>query len=294
MSFRTVVIKSRAKLEVRLNALIVRGESEKKIFINEISTLIIQSTAVSLTAALLNELIKNNVKVMFCDEKCNPSAELLPYYTSYNSSKKIKRQIEWTVFAKGNIWSEIIKQKILRQSEYLFKRGFEEQAKMLLGYASEVEYNDRTNREGHSAKVYFNCILGKSASRKDDGFLNSCLNYGYSVILSAFNREIVASGYLTQLGIWHNNEFNEFNLACDLMEPLRVIVDELACLVEYNDKNFKKIMANVLNFETNINGKTTTLDIAIKTYVRSCFTALEKEDKNLIIFPEKTVVKNEL
>ena len=65
MSFRTVVIKSRAKLEVRLNALIVRGETEKKIFINEISTLIIQSTAVSLTAALLNELIKSNVKVIF-------------------------------------------------------------------------------------------------------------------------------------------------------------------------------------------------------------------------------------
>lgn len=294
MSFRTVVIKSRAKLEVRLNTLIVRGETEKKIFINEISTLIVQSTAVSLTAALLNELIKNNVKVIFCDEKCNPSAELLPYYTSYNSSKKIKKQILWTDFAKNTIWSEIVKRKILNQSAYLLKRGFNEQSELLKNYASKVELGDRTNREGHSAKVYFNCILGKFLSRKDGGFLNGCLNYGYSVILSAFNREIVASGYLTQLGIWHDNEFNEFNLACDLMEPLRVVVDELACLIENGDKNFKKTMANVLNLETTSSGKTTTLDVAIKTYVRSCFNALEKGDVNLIVFPEKTVVKNEL
>lgn len=294
MSFRTVVVKSRAKLEVRLNSLIVRGEIEKKIFINEISTLIIQSTAVSITASLLNELIKNNVKVIFCDEKCNPSAELLPYYTSYNQTKKIRKQLEWTEYSKGIVWSKIIAKKILNQSKYLLKRGFIEQSKLLLNYASEVTFNDQTNREGHSAKVYFNCILGKSISRKDGGFLNACLNYGYSVLLSAFNREIVASGYLTQLGIWHNNEFNEFNLACDFMEPLRVIVDELACNIDNGDKNFKKIMANVLNLETSSGGKTTTLDVAIKNYVRSCFNALEKSDSSLITFPENTVIKYEL
>ena len=105
MSFRTVVVKSRAKLEFRLNALIVRGESEKKIFINEISTLIIQSTAVSTTAALMNELIKNNVKVIFCDEKCNPSSELIPYYVAHNTSKRIKQQISWLKEAKGRVWS---------------------------------------------------------------------------------------------------------------------------------------------------------------------------------------------
>ena len=82
MGFRTVVVNSRSKLECRLNFLIVRGETEKRIYINEINTLIVQSTAVSLTAALLSELVRNNVKVVFCDEKCNPSSELLPYYGS--------------------------------------------------------------------------------------------------------------------------------------------------------------------------------------------------------------------
>lgn len=68
MGFRTVIVNSRAKLEFRLNFMIVRGENEKRVFIDEINTLIVQSTAVSLTAALLSELIRSGVKVIFCDE----------------------------------------------------------------------------------------------------------------------------------------------------------------------------------------------------------------------------------
>ena len=75
MGFRTVIVNSRSKLEFRLNYLVIRGEKEKRIFINEINTLIVQSTAVSLTAALLCELVKSKVKVIFCDEKNNPKAE---------------------------------------------------------------------------------------------------------------------------------------------------------------------------------------------------------------------------
>lgn len=71
MGFRIVIINSRCKLETRLNYLVVRGEKEKKIYINEINTLIVQSTAVSLTAALLSVLVENNVKIIFCDEKSN-------------------------------------------------------------------------------------------------------------------------------------------------------------------------------------------------------------------------------
>lgn len=179
MGFRVVVIKSRSKLEFRLNSLVVRyGTDEKKVFINEINTLIVQNTAVSLTAALLNELMKNGVKVIFCDEKYNPSSELLPYYGCYNTSKRYKNQIAWTTETKALVWKKIIKKKIISQAELLVERGFYEQATMLYGYAEEIEPNDMTNREGHAAKVYFNCILGEGRSRREDSFLNGCLNYG--------------------------------------------------------------------------------------------------------------------
>lgn len=218
MGFRTVIIKNRAKLEFRLNSLIVRGDTEKKIYIGEINTLIIQSTAVSLTASLLNELTKNNVKVIFCDEKCNPTSELLPYYGAHNTSRRYKEQFLWDKEIKARIWRKIVQKKIEEQSSHLFDRGFIEQSEMLKEYALQVCDNDYTNREGHAAKVYFNCLLGIGNSRQGGGFVNGCLNYGYSVLLSAFNREITASGYLTQLGIWHDNEFNSFNLSCDLYQ----------------------------------------------------------------------------
>lgn len=285
MGFRTVIVNSRAKLEFRLNFMIVRGENEKRIFIDEINTLIVQSTAVSLTAALLSELIRSSVKVIFCDEKFNPCSELVPYYGAHNTSKRYKIQMQWRDETKDEIWRLIIAQKITNQKNYLQKRGFSAEAELIESYIPDILPGDTTNREGHSAKVYFNCLMPCGVSRRDGGFLNGCLNYGYAVLLSCFNREIVASGYLTQFGIWHDNEFNQFNLSSDLMEPFRTIVDEVAFSLPEGDKEFKRKMADILNFQISIDGKTTTLDLAVRTYVRSVLNALEASDPSLIIFP---------
>ena len=285
MGFRTVIVNSRAKLEFRLNFMIVRGENEKRIFIDEINTLIVQSTAVSLTAALLSELIRSGVKVIFCDEKFNPCSELVPYYGAHNTSKRYKIQMQWRDETKDEIWRLIIVQKITNQKNYLQKRGFTAEAELIGSYIPDILPGDATNREGHSAKVYFNCLMPCGVSRRDGGFLNGCLNYGYAVLLSCFNREIVASGYLTQFGIWHDNEFNQFNLSSDLMEPFRTIVDEVAFSLPDGDKEFKRKMADILNFQISIDGKTTTLDLAVRTYVRSVLNALEASDPSLIIFP---------
>lgn len=285
MGFRTVIVNSRAKLEFRLNFMIVRGENEKRIFIDEINTLIVQSTAVSLTAALLSELVRSGVKVVFCDEKFNPCSELVPYYGAHNTSKRYKIQMQWRDETKDEIWRLIIAQKITNQKNYLQKRGFSAEAELIGSYIPDILPGDTTNREGHSAKVYFNCLMPCGVSRRDGGFVNGCLNYGYAVLLSCFNREIVASGYLTQFGIWHDNEFNQFNLSSDLMEPFRTIVDEVAFSLPEGDKEFKRTMADILNFQISIDGKTTTLDLAVRTYVRSVLNALEASDPSLIIFP---------
>ena len=285
MGFRTVIVNSRAKLEFRLNFMIVRGENEKHIFIDEINTLIVQSTAVSLTAALLSELIRSGVKVIFCDEKFNPCSELIPYYGAHNTSKRYKIQMQWRDETKDEIWRLIIAQKITNQKNYLQKRGFSAEAELIGSYIPDILPGDTTNREGPSAKVYFNCLMPCGVSRRDGGFLNGCLNYGYAILLSCFNREIVASGYLTQFGIWHDNEFNQFNLSSDLMEPFRTIVDEVAFSLPEGDKEFKRKMADILNFQISIDGKTTTLDLAVRTYVRSVLNALEANDPSLIIFP---------
>ncbi len=294
MGFRIVIINSRCKLETRLNYLVVRGEKEKKIYINEINTLIVQSTAVSLTAALLSVLVENNVKIIFCDEKSNPQSELIPYYGAHNTTKRYKWQFCWGNDIKEKLWQQIIKQKIFNQSELLKRRGFDKEAQSLLQYAEDVREGDSSNREGHAAKVYFNCILPIGISRHGGGFLNGCLNYGYACLLSAFNREIVAAGLLTQLGIWHDNEFNQFNFSCDLMEPFRPIVDEAALSLEEGDEQFKRKMANVLNFGVVVDGIHTTLDLAIRRNVRSVLSVLESGDISQFSFPREIVAEYEL
>ena len=129
MSWRTVVVSSSAKLDYQLGYLVVRKDTTVKIHLSEISILIIESTAVSLTAALLNELVKKKIKVVFCDEKRNPSSELLPYYGSHDTSAKIREQIKWSEQQKTVIWTEIVTEKIRKQIEVLdvYKKSEEQE-----------------------------------------------------------------------------------------------------------------------------------------------------------------------
>ena len=280
MTWRTVVIRERAKLDYSLNFMTVRQEAGvRKISLGEIYMVIVENTAVSLTAVLLNELVKNKIKVVFCDEKRNPSSELIQYYGSHDTSLKYKNQLEWSKENKEKIWTRIVYEKIFNQMQFLKKLNKEEY-RLLKQYLSELEWNDSTNREGFAAKVYFNALYGMDFSRNKECFINAALDYGYSIILSAFNREIVATGYFTQLGLCHRNPFNKFNLSSDFMEPFRILVDEEVYNLEGTEftKDHKNKLINILNKTIMIDDKNQTVANAIKIYCRSLFSALAEND----------------
>lgn len=286
MSWRTVVITSRTKLDLQMGYLVVRGETTVKIHVGEIGMLLIESTAVSLTASLLAELIKKKVKVIFCDEKRNPSAELIGFYGSHDTSNKVRKQILWKEKSKEAVWMEIVAEKIKKQKEILELNGKEEEAGLLSAYLQEIEWNDVTNREGHAAKVYFNALFGLDFTRTADNAINAALNYGYTILLSAFNREVVSNGYLTQLGLFHDNMFNQFNLSSDLMEPFRVLVDQrvLGMALDGFGHEEKMRLVDLLNYEVMINEKKQYVSNAIKIYCKSVFDALNENDSSLIRF----------
>lgn len=286
MGFRVVVIKNKSKLDLKMNYLVCRGEIDTRVFLPEIETLILESTSISLTTALISELIKNKVKIIFCDEKHNPESEVIPYYSSYNCSKKIKQQISWNEEIKGFVWREIIKEKIKNQANLLLENKKFEEYEMLKDYENNVSFNDITNREGHSAKVYFNAIFGLDFARREGGFYNSALNYGYAILLSAFNREITRLGYLTGLGIWHKNEFNNFNLSSDLMEPFRPLIDKIVINLEENDVEYKLKILSIFEQKVKINDKMQFFDNAVAIYLQSVFDALNNNDIGLIKFYE--------
>ena len=289
MSWRSVVVTGNAKLDYKMDYLVVRkAEATTRIFIGEIGLLIIESTAVSLTTMLLSELIKHKIKVVFCDEKHNPQSELISYYGSHDTSAKIRTQIQWTREVKENVWTEIVAEKVKQQSELLKKCELKVPADMLKQYIEEMELGDKTNREGHAAKVYFNALFGIDFSRSKDCAINAALNYGYGILLSCFNREVIANGYITQLGLFHNNMFNQFNLSSDLMEPFRILVDRIVVKnkPEKFDSEEKMNFIYMLEDEVMIDGKHQYISNAIKIYCKSIFDALNENDVSLIKFYE--------
>lgn len=279
------MISKRAKLDFQLGYMVVRSEEITKIALNEIATVLIESTAVSVTTSLLAELTKRKVKVIFCDEKRNPSSELVAYYGSHDTSNKVRMQIAWKQNTKEAVWTEIVTEKIRKQKELLELLGKEE-AELLASYLQEITWNDQTNREGHAAKVYFNALFGLDFTRTEDNLLNAALNYGYTIILSTFTREITAGGYITQLGLFHDNMFNPFNLASDLMEPFRPLVDKevIGMKLEKFEHEEKMQLVNILNKEICIDGKMQYVNNAIKIYCKSVFDALHEDDSALIRF----------
>ena len=278
--FRNVVISSPCKLQYKGGYMVVRREEDTaKIHLSEISSVVLQTNQVFVSAYLLSELAKAKVAFVVSDEKRDPIGQYLPLYGAHNTSKRIAEQLEWGEPIKKRVWQHIVRDKIKHQSDVLRARAREEQGEQLKSIVADVRSGDTTNREGHAARLYFNALFGPSFSRDDDSPLNAALNYGYAILLSSVNREIVARGYLTQSGICHRNEFNQFNLSCDFMEPFRPIVD-LIVFDNYEGeftKETKLLLVDMLNRGIAYNGGTYRVASVISLYVADCLKALNRK-----------------
>jgi len=276
--FRTIVINKRCKLESRLGTLIIRSEIEEKVHIAEIETLIVESTAVALSAALIADLTQEGANIIFCDSKHLPCAVFLPLHAHYSTSKNIKEQIAWEERRKAEIWQQIIKEKIRQQALHLLKLGKTDEYCALAVLVDTVRCGDQENAEGRSASLYFRTVFGKGFTRNNSCVENSALNYGYTLVMSMFAREIAAMGYLTELGVWHKGVENAFNLASDLMEPFRVVVDRVLVSIPIDQKqDYKRHMLKVLNYNIRINGESQSFVNAVRIYLHRVFRFMRNE-----------------
>lgn len=211
-----------------------------------------------------------------CDEKHNPSAQLLSINGNYNCFKRQNEQFNYGNNAKEQIWSQIVFQKIKMQNELINIQFADEH--FLDDYLFNIEIGDRTNCEGFAARKYFCKLFGHSFTRRTDTVINSALNYGYAIILSMVNRIICIHGYNTSIGINHHDQNNNFNFSCDIMEPFRPIVD----LIIYDemkreifDSDYKKTIIEKLNITTvNYKGVSYKLQNAIEAFFLDVIKAL--------------------
>ena len=271
-----------------MDYLVVRTQEKiRRVHLSEISILMIESTAVSLTAYLLCELAKWKIDVVFCDEKRFPYGMLLPLQGSHDTSLHYKSQAAWPKERKDAVWAEIVRAKIRGQLSVL-PRDREAERRLIFSYLPQVRPGDATNREGHAAKVYFNALFGMAFTRTEDSLINTALNYGYSVLLSAVAREITACGYCNQIGIFHDNRFNAFNLACDFMEPFRPMIDQAVRNMEFSEfgREQKRELVQVLNEQVQIEGRSQYTLNAIRIFVRSALAALDQDAPDRLVFPD--------
>lgn len=180
------------------------------------------------------------------------------------------------------MWTKIVDQKVKNQISVLKNYKLEWQS--VQDELDQLEIDDKTNREAIAARKYFMILFGKNFVRRADNAIDAAMDYGYSILLSSFNREIAINGYLSYWGVHHHSEENQFNLASDLMEPFRPLVDYW---VKAHEKikeltpDIKYGLVELLSLEIQFNGKKTILTNAIASYTHDCLYYLSGESKNI-------------
>ncbi|ORO88879.1 subtype II CRISPR-associated endonuclease Cas1 [Streptococcus mitis] len=283
MGWRTIVVNTHSKLSYKNNHLIFKDVSRTElIHLSEVDILLLETTDIVLSTMLIKRLVDENILVIFCDDKRLPTAYLMPYYGRHDSSLQLSRQIAWNEDVKAEIWTTIIAQKILNQAFYLGSCGFLEKSQSVIDLYHGLDLFDPSNREGHAARIYFNTLFGNDFSREQDSDINAALDYGYTLILSMFAREIVLSGCMTQFGLKHTNQFNQFNLASDIMEPFRPIIDRI--VYENRNSSFVKIkreLFTIFSDTFHYNDKDMYLSNIISDYTKKVIQALNQPEKGV-------------
>ena len=283
MIFRHVIIKSAIKLSLKNNNLHILNRENEEIHLplEDIAIVLIEDPHVVLTARLITECSKHGIALIFCDETFLPNTQTLPLNLHYNQYGIVNKQINLNKEDKARLWQQIIKSKIRNQYQVIELTCNDENAKSILSnYIDSVELNDKDNKEGIAAKVFFNALYGADFVRFGESSITKLLNYGYTILSSCMIRKLTSLGLNTNFGIWHESEKNPFNLAFDLIEPFRPIVDYYAYwnldkLGETLTKEVRKDLVALLSKEVLIRDQNFNVEHAMEIVAKSYLDILE-------------------
>ena len=292
--WKTIIVNKGEKLAIRNNWLVVYcNELEQKIPVADIYALVLDNAAASVSVSVLSTLTLAGAHIYYCDSNHLPVSVSYPLNTYYKPLSVISKQINMTEILKDKLWQKIVKQKIENQALCLKYRKIDsEKFDTLLSISKCVKDGDANNREAVAAKKYFSYLFGTVFKRSDENDItNSALNYGYSIMRSSVGKSLAAHGYNGILGIHHKNESNPFNLADDLMEPLRPVVDmwvDTNCeeLFETLTKSNRRDLISLVNMPINFGNKKMRIRYAIDMYIKSLTSAINGENADLFTIPK--------
>lgn len=293
MRWRTLFVTNNCKLSLSNNLLTCRkGDHIQQIPISDLQTVILDSQQGFISFALLAELSRQRITLIGTNESHLPSFHLtnIRNYTVNNAFN----QVNWKPDVKKRIWSLIIQHKLRNQAHCLlslansqFHPQIQEKYHQCL---TSIKPGDPSNIEGQFAAYYWKTLFGVDFNRRISDSINAGLNYGYAVLLAHTAKIIRATNHLTFLGVHHSSVRNDLNLACDLMEPFRPMIDQLVFSTNFEsfEVNQRIKLVELFDQPVLVNSQNQRLINAIRSYVNLCLAALN--DKKSLIELEKWVI----
>lgn len=301
---RTLYFGNPAYLSLKLKQLVVRlpqddgdEKSEKELTrtipIEDLGVIILDHKQITITQALLAELMDNNCAVITCDSQRLPTGLFLPLSCNTVQSERFRLQIDASQPLKKQLWQQTIEAKIRNQAAMLtYTTG--EVHKNMIKWSDSVKSGDTENMEARAAVYYWKTLFPDNpyfVRDHEGGGVNALLNYGYAILRAIVARGLVASGLLPTLGIHHHNRYNAYCLADDIMEPYRPYVDKVVfdILSEENKGEIttavKIKLLNISVAEVNIGGRRSPLMVAVSHTTSSLVKCFSGESRRLI-YPE--------
>lgn len=287
MGFRNIKIDSHVKLSIKNQQLYIETDILRQIPLEDINCIIIENQTVTVSAYLLQKMADMGITVYVCDEKHLPNAVLLPMVRHSRHFKILKYQIEAGKPLQKRLWQQIVVRKIRNQAlclAYLDLDGSEELMKM----CKEVQSGDRTHVEAKAAAFYFKSLYGLGFSRGNDHVINSALNYGYAIVRGLIACSIVCYGLEPSIGVFHHSELNNFNLADDMIEPFRPLVDlyvsqnyDVAEIDSDLTPERKRDIFGIINYDMDVKGEKRIISNCIDMLVASYSSALQGKRSDL-------------
>lgn len=280
-TWRSVLVTKPCKLSVKNLQLVYEPHKEEsiKVPLEDITVIVLETHQATLTTALLSQIAEKNIALFTCDGYHMPNGCFTPFHQHSRLSQIAHIQRDMKLPLKKQIWQKIITQKISNQSKLL--EFFEIDNIQLELLKDKVKSGDSENLEALAARKYWQ-MLFKNFLRDQKALdpRNIALNYGYAVVRGAVARSLVAHGLLPTFGVFHNSELNAYNLADDMIEPLRPMVDMVVKKLEMEDEldvhlgiSVKSALINVLNMQMRLNDEDVTLlhicDVMAQTFVKS-------------------------
>ena len=224
MSWRSLMISRPARLRREHFSLAIEQEETAYVPFEDIAVIDLNHREINLTHPVLAACAEYGICLYATGDDHQPSGVFLPFLKHSRSTRMLRLQLGLTRPQAKQARSAIIRRKIENQASCLRLVGLKG-SERLESCARRVRSGDPDNLESQAAAYYFVQLFGPDFHRAQERWANAALNYGYAVLRGAIARGLVAHGLHPGVGLFHDNEQNAFNLADDLIEAFRPVVD---------------------------------------------------------------------